>query len=77
MTAALSPAGVRLTARLELLTKERSMETQADQVKECRMQLARMCEATDREVVAAALEFCEWAARLKTDDALKPTVTDF
>lgn len=38
------------------------------------MQLARMCEATDREVVTAALEFCEWAARLKTDDALKPTV---
>lgn len=50
------------------------METQADQVKETRMQLARMREATDREVVAAALEFCEWAARLKTDNALKPTV---
>lgn len=50
------------------------METQPDQVKETRMQLARMCEATDRDVVAAALEFCEWATRLKEDDTLKPTV---
>lgn len=58
---------------LELLTTERLMETQADQVKETRMQLARMCEATDSEVVAAALDFCEWATRLKMDDTLKPT----
>ena len=48
------------------------MQTQTDTVKETRIQVAHVCEATDREVVAAALAFAEWAARLKTDDAFKP-----
>lgn len=60
---------------LELFTMERYMKTQPDQVKETRMQLARMCEATDRELLAFALAFCEWGAtRLKPDDTLKPIV---
>ena len=49
------------------------MPYQMDHVKETRIQISRVCEATDREVIEAALAFARWAEYLKINDSLTPT----
>jgi hypothetical protein len=42
--------------------------SQPDVVKEIRIHMAKMCEATDREIVASALKFAEWMNGLQLPD---------
>lgn len=58
-----------------MTAEHETLEAQPGLVKETRIQLGQLCEASDCEVVNAALKFSEWAACLKADDTQKPVVT--
>lgn len=50
-------------------------DSQPDLIKDTRIHLGVLCEATDRELIGAAREFAEWAeCFLHSDETSKPVV---
>lgn len=47
---------------------------QPDLVEETRLRIARMCEATDQDIITSARAFVEWGRRLNYDESLIPPV---